>query len=183
LAEIEPFPGILYRVPEEDLPRVLAPPYDVIPPAYQEELYARDPRNIVRVILNRRPGDDAYREAGETFRRWREEGLLAPDPEPALYVLEQAFAAEGRTLRRFGLLARFRADDPAKRVILPHAAVEDHAHDVPGVARVERFLVRGGDDVVGRRQHPGQLRVGNAIAHAGERPDLGQGNLRLVSSS
>ncbi len=130
MAEIEPFPGILYRVPEEDLPRVLAPPYDVIPPAYQEELYARDPRNVVRVILNRRPGDDAYREAGETFRRWREEGLLAADPEPALYVLEQAFAAEGRTLRRFGVLARFRAEDPEKRVILPHertraAAKED----------------------------------------------------------
>jgi uncharacterized protein (DUF1015 family) len=102
----------------------------VISPAYQEELYARDPRNIVRVVLNRTPGDDAYREAGQTFRRWREEGLLAADPEPAVYVLEQAFAAEGRTLRRYGLLARFRAEDPEKRVVLPHehtraAAKED----------------------------------------------------------
>lgn len=130
MAEIQPFPGILYSVAEAELPRLLAPPYDVIPPAYQEELYARDPRNIVRVILNRAPGDDAYREAGETFRRWREEGLLAADPEPAVYVLEQAFPAEGRTLRRYGLLARFRAEDPDKRVVLPHehtraAAKED----------------------------------------------------------
>jgi uncharacterized protein (DUF1015 family) len=130
LAEIQPFPGLLYRVAEADLAKVLAPPYDVIPPAYQDELYARDPRNIVRVVLNRAPGDEAYREAGETFRRWREEGVLAADPEPAVYVLEQTFAAEGRTLRRYGLLTRFRAEDPAKRVVLPHehtraAAKED----------------------------------------------------------
>src|SRR5258708_12968425 len=130
MAEIQPFPGILYRVPEEDLPKVLAPPYDVIPPAYQEELYARDPRNIVRVVLNRAPGDDAYREAGETFRRWREEGLLAADPVPVVYVLEQAFPAEGRTLRRYGLLTRFRAEDPDKPVVLPppHPPAPPHEH-------------------------------------------------------
>ena len=130
MAEIQPFRGILYDVAEAELPKVLAPPYDVIPPAYQDELYARDPRNIVRVVLNRAPGDDAYREAGETFRRWRAERLLAEDPEPAVYLLEQAFQADGRTLRRYGLLARFRAEDPDKRVVLPHehtraAAKED----------------------------------------------------------
>ena len=43
MAEIQPFPGILYRVPEAELPKVLAPPYDVIPPAYQDELYASRP--------------------------------------------------------------------------------------------------------------------------------------------
>ena len=130
MPEIRPFPGIFYRVTEAELPRVLAPPYDVIPPAFQEELYARDPRNIVRVILNRTPGEAGYAEAGATFEKWRAEGLLGPDDEPALYVLEQSFAIEGRTLRRFGLLARFRAVDPKDRVVLPHehtraAAKED----------------------------------------------------------
>jgi uncharacterized protein (DUF1015 family) len=130
LAEIQPFRGVLYRVPETDLPRVLAPPYDVIPPGYQAELYARDPRNIVRVVLNREPGDQAYGEAGSTYRRWLDDGVLAADTEPALYLLEQSFAAEGRTLRRYGILARFRAEDAEKGVILPHehtrkAAKED----------------------------------------------------------
>ncbi len=128
MAEIQPFAGILYRgVPLE---KVLAPPYDVIPPAYQEELYARDLRNIVRVVLNRTPGDAGYEEAGETYRRWLAEGVLQADSAPALYVLEQSFAGPSRTLRRFGVLARFRAEDPASRVILPHehtraAAKED----------------------------------------------------------
>lgn len=134
MAEIQPFPGILYRVNEAELPRVLAPPYDVIPPAYQEELYARDPRNIVRVVLNRTPGEAGYAEAGETFRRWREEGLLAADPEPCLYAVEQTFTVEGKTLRRFGLLARFRAVDAGERVILPHEQTRP-------LAREDRYKV------------------------------------------
>lgn len=120
MAEIQPFAGVRYRVPDPELARVLAPPYDVIPPAYQEALHARDPRNIVRVILNRGTGDAAYDEAGATYRRWLAEGVLAPDPGPSLYLLEQAFAIDGRRLARVGLLARFRAEDPGTRRILPH---------------------------------------------------------------
>jgi uncharacterized protein (DUF1015 family) len=109
---------------------VLAPPYDVIPPGYRDELYARDPHNIVRVVLNREPGDLGYTEAGEAYRRWLAEGVLAPDEAPSFYLLEQAFAAGSETLRRLGLLARFRAEDAERRVILPHehtraAAKED----------------------------------------------------------
>jgi uncharacterized protein (DUF1015 family) len=113
---------------------VLAPPYDVIPPAYRDELYARDPRNIVRVVLNRTPGDAGYAEAGETYRRWLGEGVLQPDATAALYVLEQSFAERGRTLRRFGVLARFRAEDPERRVILPH----EHTR---AAAKEDRFRV------------------------------------------
>ena len=120
MAEIRPFAGIRYRVPDSELPRVLAPPYDVIPPAYQDALYAADPRNIVRVILNRVAGDAAYDEAGATYRRWVADGVLAPDPEPSLYLLEQSFAVDDRHLVRIGLLARFRAEDPGTRRILPH---------------------------------------------------------------
>jgi uncharacterized protein (DUF1015 family) len=120
LAEIRPFAGVRYRVPDRDLNRVLAPPYDVIPPASQDALYARDPRNIVRVILNRNAGEAGYQEVAATYRRWQAEGVLAPDPEPSLYLLEQTFSGEGRPLTRVGLLARFRAEDPATGRILPH---------------------------------------------------------------
>jgi len=128
LAEIQPFAGIRYHA--ADLSRVLAPPYDVISPPYRDELYARDPCNVVRVILNRTPGDSGYAEAGETYRRWRAEGVLQPDATPSLYLLEQSFTVGEKTLRRFGVLARFRAEDAERRVILPHeltraAAKED----------------------------------------------------------
>ncbi len=128
MAEIRPFPAHTYR--NSTLEKVLAPPYDVIPPAYQDELYARDPHNIVRVILNRTPGDAGYAEAGETWAKLQREGVVGPDPEPALYLLEQRFEALGAPRVRFGLFARFRAVDASARVVLPHehtraAAKED----------------------------------------------------------
>jgi uncharacterized protein (DUF1015 family) len=120
MPEIRPFEGILYRVPETELVRVLAPPYDVITPAYRDELHARDPRNVVRIVLSREPGEAAYQSAAETYRRLLADATLAPDGEPALYLVEQAFEDAGTALRRLGLLARFRAEDPERRVILPH---------------------------------------------------------------
>jgi len=120
MPEIRPFPGVRYRVAGDELSRVLAPPYDVIPPSYQDELEARDPRNVVRLILNRSGNEAGYAEAGETYRRWLAEGVLAPDPEPALYLLEQSFRVDVRALRRYGLLARFRAEDLHQGGILPH---------------------------------------------------------------
>ena len=128
MAEIQPFAGIRYR--GLDLSRVLAPPYDVISEAYRADLCARDPHNVVRLILARDQDDAGYEEAGETYRRWLGEGVLEPDPEPGLYVLEQTFPVAGKGLRRFGVLARFRAEDAARRIILPHehtraAAKED----------------------------------------------------------
>lgn len=130
MAEIRPFAGVVFRSRERDLSAVLAPPYDVIGPEYRDELYARDPHNIVRVILNREAGDAGYADAGATYQRWLAEGILAREPGECLYLLEQAFAEGGRTYRRLGLLARFRAEDPEKRIILPHehtraAAKED----------------------------------------------------------
>ncbi len=130
MAEIRPFQGIVYRSREKDMGAVLAPPYDVITPSQRDALYDRDPHNIVRVVLNRTPGDAGYREAGETWARWLREGVLQADPQPALYLLEQRFAHNGRSLRRLGVLARFRAEDPERRIILPHehtraAAKED----------------------------------------------------------
>ena len=130
MPDIQPFRGLRYRVPDAELSKVLAPPYDVITPAYQDELYARDPRNIVRVVLSRTPGDAAYDEAGATFRGWVAAGLLAPDAEPALYLVEQAFDVDGRAHKRYGVLARFRVEDNARGRVLPHehtrkAAKED----------------------------------------------------------
>lgn len=128
MAEIRPFAALTYR--NAELEKVLAPPYDVIPPAYQDELYARDPHNVVRVILNRTAGEAGYVEAGETWARLLAEGVVGPDPAPALYLLEQRFEALGAPRVRCGLFARFRAVDASLRVVLPHehtraAAKED----------------------------------------------------------
>jgi uncharacterized protein (DUF1015 family) len=117
--EIRPFRGLLYR-DALDPGRVLAPPYDVIPEAHRQALLARHERNVVRLILAGSPGEPGYAEAGATFSRWQADGTLLEDSQDSLYVLEQAFAHDGGTLIRRGLLARFRAEDASHGRILPH---------------------------------------------------------------
>jgi uncharacterized protein (DUF1015 family) len=119
--DIQPFRGVRYRVPDDVLGKVLCPPYDVITPSYRDELYARDPRNIVRVVLNRSPGDAAYDEAGATFRGWVAAGLLTPDALPC--------DVDARDYRRSGLLARFRVEDPGRGRVLPHEHTRKEAKE------------------------------------------------------
>src|SRR4030066_243422 len=54
MAEIVPFRGVLYNPAKVgDLNKVMAPPYDVISPKKQDELYERHPNNIIRIILGK----------------------------------------------------------------------------------------------------------------------------------
>src|SRR5262245_59385942 len=119
MAEIHPFRGLMFRA-NLDPARVLAPPYDVIPEGYRQELLLRHDRNVVRLILVGTAGDAGYEEAGAAFTSWRADGTLVQDSDEALYVLEQTFEHEGRALVRRGLLARFRAEAPDRGRILPH---------------------------------------------------------------
>jgi uncharacterized protein (DUF1015 family) len=120
LTEIRPFAGIRYRVEPRQLSEVLAPPYDVITAKDRETLAARHPNNAVRLVLAESSEEAAYARVAETLDAWREQKVLAEDAEPALYLLEQSFEVMGETQVRRGLLARFRAEDPERRVVLPH---------------------------------------------------------------
>src|SRR5215207_10110274 len=120
MPEIHPFRGIRYQVDPGELGRVLAPPSDMIPPPRRDRLYARDPRNIVRVVRNRTEGDDRYAAAGATYRGWMAAGLLAAEGRPCLYLLSEQFATPNGTLTRTGLLARFRVEAQQRAGILPH---------------------------------------------------------------
>ena len=54
MAKIIPFKGILYNKEKiRDMKDVVAPPYDVISPSEQEELYKRHDNNVVRLILGK----------------------------------------------------------------------------------------------------------------------------------
>jgi uncharacterized protein (DUF1015 family) len=129
--EIQPFSGIRYGCDGAELARVLAPPYDVISSPQRDDLYDRDPHNVVRLVLNRTAGDAGYAEAGQTLETWIESGVLKRETTPSLYLLEQTFSdpESGQALRRMGLLARFRAEDPERRVILPHEQTRQAAKE------------------------------------------------------
>ncbi|KAA0010191.1 MAG: DUF1015 domain-containing protein [Thermoplasmata archaeon] len=57
----------------------MAPPYDIISPEMQEELYRKNEYNVVRLILGKiYPDDDEknnrYTRAKEFFEKWLNEG-------------------------------------------------------------------------------------------------------------
>ena len=125
-AEIHAFPALRYDPGHVgSLSDVIAPPYDVIDPAFQDELYKRHPANVIRLILNREePGDDEasnrYSRAAGFLKNWRREGVLAAEPEPALYVYHQLFEYAGESFTRRGFMARVRLERFGEGKIYPH---------------------------------------------------------------
>ncbi|MFF3752848.1 DUF1015 family protein [Streptomyces sp. NPDC002018] len=117
-----PFHGLRY-VPERvgSLAAVTSPPYDVVVrPDGLHHLESADPHNIVRLILPQAPTpDERHRQAARTLGRWLAEGILAPDPEPALYVYEQR---KDELLQR-GVIGALALSSPSDGIVLPHEDV------------------------------------------------------------
>jgi uncharacterized protein (DUF1015 family) len=123
--QLTPFRGLRYVAERVgSLAAVTSPPYDVVVrPDGLRELETADPYNIVRLILPQADTPaDPHRQAAETLRRWQADGILAPDPEPALYVYEQR---DARTLQR-GLIGALRLSTREEGIVLPHEDVMPH---------------------------------------------------------
>jgi uncharacterized protein (DUF1015 family) len=102
---------------------VAAPPYDVLDPDDRAALAARSPYNVVHVDLPEPgpAGEDAYAHAAAILERWRDEGAVVRDDEPALWTLAQEFTAPGGEPRtRRGVFARVRVEDYGPGRIRPH---------------------------------------------------------------
>ncbi|OPF70582.1 chromosome partitioning protein ParA [Streptomyces antioxidans] len=123
--QLTPFRGLRYVAERVgSLAAVTSPPYDVVVrPEGLRELETADPYNIVRLILPQAGTPEARnRQAAETLRRWQADGVLAPDPEPALYVYEQR---DGPALQR-GLIGALRLSPREEGIVLPHEEVMPH---------------------------------------------------------
>lgn len=114
-----PFRGLRYTPAAGLLGELLAPPYDVISPAQQRALEARNPRNAVRLELAD-GGDERYSAVAALLRAWQDEGALVRDEAPMLYVYEQRFTEEGREYTRRALIAAVEAQPWAEGAVKPH---------------------------------------------------------------
>src|ERR1700752_4674956 len=116
MAAIQAFRGLRYDLKHVgSLSLVVAPPYDVIGPDLQRQLYKSHPANVIRLILNREePGDDdknnRYSRAARFLKNWRSEGVLTTEPDPAVYLYPQAFDYAGQQHVRRGFMARCRLE-------------------------------------------------------------------------
>jgi uncharacterized protein (DUF1015 family) len=121
---LSPFRGLRYA-PEKvsGLAAVTSPPYDVVVrPDEVRDLETADPCNIVRLILPEADDESARQtKAARTLRQWLAEGVMAFDPQPALYVYEQR---RGDVLQR-GLIGALELSPPEDGKVLPHEGVID----------------------------------------------------------
>jgi uncharacterized protein (DUF1015 family) len=122
MAEIQPFRAVRYNPDVAgDVSLHVCPPFDVITPQLQHELYARSKYNIVRLELARRGlTEDPYDSAAETAQLWTDTGALKHEEAPSIYVTEEEFEYQGQTLLRRGFVAAVRLEDYDQKVILPH---------------------------------------------------------------
>jgi uncharacterized protein (DUF1015 family) len=121
MADVQPFRALHYDLDRVGgLAPVVAPPYDVIDAEQRAALVRRSPHNVVEIDLPQGDGDP-YAHAAELLERWRREGVLVRDDEPALWVLEQEFTGpDGRRRTRHGFFARVRVEDYGAGRIRPH---------------------------------------------------------------
>ncbi len=109
----------------KELADVICPPYDIISPQQQGELYARVPHNFVRIEYGKEsasdsPIDNRYTRAAATLEQWLRDGILAADEKPAIYVHDHHFTHNGREIKRRGIIARIRLEEWHKMVVRPH---------------------------------------------------------------
>jgi uncharacterized protein (DUF1015 family) len=126
MANIRGFRGFRYDLGRVgSLSDVIAPPYDVIDGALQEQLYNRSPYNAIRLELTRNePGDNEaenkYTRAANTLREWIGKNVIRQDTARSLYLYEQEFEAEGSKYVRRGFFARVRLEPFGKGKIYAH---------------------------------------------------------------
>ncbi len=128
MAQVFPFRALRYDWNRQPLPSLVTQPYDKITPAMQARYYDANPYNLVRVILGRpQPGDDdrnnVYTRAADDLRRWRAEGVLIQEPEPAIYRYSQRFdvpGQPGRVLERSGFIALGQLEDYDRGIVFRH---------------------------------------------------------------
>jgi len=118
---VRPFRGLRYKPDKAgDIADNVAPPYDIIYDKWRDELYARSPYNIVRLIKTREePGGDEkakYARAADYIDSWMRDGVLEMDDEPAVYVRADTYKVRGEKRTRYGFIALLRLEEFGKNV-------------------------------------------------------------------
>ena len=101
MARLYPFRALRYDPTRVNLTDVVTQPYDKITPAMQDAYYAASPYNLIRVILGKHlpadteAGPNVYTRAAATLSKWRAEGILKEESEPAIYGYSQTYKVPG----------------------------------------------------------------------------------------
>ncbi len=126
MAEIRPFRGVHYNQSlVKDPAQVLCPPYDIITPQLQHQLYRQNEANFVRVEFGREfpqdtETDNRYTRALDTAVKWLEQGILKVDGEPSIYIHDHNFTYQGKKYRRRSITCLVKLEEWSKMIVRPH---------------------------------------------------------------
>jgi uncharacterized protein (DUF1015 family) len=126
LADIRPFHGTHYNPSlVKDLEKVICPPYDIITPQMQQELYRRSESNFVRIEFGRelpqdKATDNRYTRAAATMEAWLGQGILETDDRPSLYIEDHHFTYQGKSYFRRSLVCLVRLEEWDRMIVRPH---------------------------------------------------------------
>jgi uncharacterized protein (DUF1015 family) len=126
MAKVIPFKGVRYSEKIGDLASVTAPPYDIIPPSMQDELYAQDEHNVIRLEYGKdyagdNESDNKYTRANEFLQTWLSSGVLKTEEKPAFYIYEQVFSLQTDVTKSFkGIISQVEVAEFSENIVLPH---------------------------------------------------------------
>jgi uncharacterized protein (DUF1015 family) len=126
MVKIFPFKGITYNTEKiSNLSKVMAPPYDVISPEEQDQLYAQHDYNVIRLILGKDFPEDTkynnkYVRAAKYLEGFLLHRILVQNDKPCLYIYEQTFGHNQKKYKRLGLFSLLRLEDFGKGKVFPH---------------------------------------------------------------
>jgi len=118
MVEVKSFKGITYNKEKVvNLEDVMSPPYDIISKEMQDKLYKKHPKNLVRLILNKKESDDnkrknRYTRAKKLFYQWLDDKILCKSEEDSIYPYKITYNMdnEQKTINGFFILLKLDKD-------------------------------------------------------------------------
>ena len=119
MAEIKPIRALRYTEKAGALETCVCPPYDIVSDGEYAALCGENPYNLIRLELPA-GGEDRYEHAGRLLEEWLQDGVLAQDETPGIYLYREAFTVGGRQYAFDGLACLVGLRPFSDRVVLPH---------------------------------------------------------------
>ncbi len=126
MATITPFKGIVYNQAKAgSIESLVCPPYDIISPSEQQELYRKSPHNVIRLEYGLEspgdtPEDNRYTRAATLLDEWFKTDVLRQSETPAIYVYEMEYPVGSATKKLRGFICLVRIEDYDSGIVKPH---------------------------------------------------------------
>ena len=126
MVDIRNFKGLMYNSNKSgDLSLNICPPFDVISPTLQSELYSKSKFNLIRLEYGKEFDNDndnsnKYVRAANFFNDWVLKNVLVYDESCNFYLTEEKFSFQNNNYSRTGITVLVALEDLNNGSILPH---------------------------------------------------------------